>query len=109
VILNSIGQLFIAGILNGERFHQIHGQLIQLQCPASYPATAKTRYEPTTAIRQYSVGRSHVLGLSDSGKIWEWSNHMKHGQLVKFVNVDVSEDRESIYPTGKVKQVVAGM
>ncbi|MCJ1478834.1 hypothetical protein MMC13_007518 [Lambiella insularis] len=107
VLLNSLGQLFIVGALNGETFGQDDAlELTQLLFPPGYPATAAGKYEPATAIRQYSVSRSHVLGLSDSGKMWEWSYIRKPGQLVKLISVDVIEGQVS--GRGTVSRVVSG-
>lgn len=72
--------------------------LKKLSFPPAYPPTTHERYEPSTAIRQYSTGRSHVLGLADDGKIWMWTNETAF--LVKPLHVDVVGM--------SVKRVVAG-
>ena len=72
--------------------------LKKLSFPPAYPPTTNERYEPSTAISQYSTGRSHVLGLADDGKIWMWTKETAF--LVKPLHVDV-EGRN-------VKRVVAG-
>jgi SCF-associated factor 1 len=87
-----------------------------LRFPAGFPySTALAAYEePTIAIQQFSSGRSHILGLSDSGRIWSWYNARKPALHVKFLNVDLTEASSGkISPTnsplyGRVKQIVAG-
>lgn len=84
--------------------------------PIGYPySTALAAYdEPTIAIRQFSSGRSHILGLSDSGRIWSWYATNKPALHVKFLNVDITEAsagesspaNKPLY--GRIKQVVAG-
>ncbi|MCJ1388147.1 hypothetical protein MMC18_000992 [Xylographa bjoerkii] len=107
VLLNSLGQLFIVGVLNGERYsHRAAVEPTRLAFPPGYPPTIKDRYDPATAISQYSVGRSHVIGLSDSGKIWEWSNSNLKANFVKFVSVDVVENHGN--GKGSVTRVAAG-
>ena len=97
----------MVGVLNGESFQRHSAVPSQLSFPPAYPSTRKELYEPTTAIRQYSVGRRHVVGLSDSGKIWEWTNGHSAGQHIKFASVDVAEG--STNGNGTVTKVVAGM
>lgn len=107
MFLNSLGQLFIVGTLNAEALNQRGASdPARLLFPPGYPPTTGDRYEPVTAIRQYSVGRSHIVGLSDSGKIWEWSNIGKPGQLVKLISVDVVEGPG--LGKGTVTHVVSG-
>lgn len=72
--------------------------LRRLEFPPAYPPTTNARYEPSTAIKQYSTGRASVLGLADDGKVWMWESDM--GFQVKPMHVDLVENR--------VKSVVAG-
>ncbi|MCJ1401198.1 hypothetical protein MMC11_004410 [Xylographa trunciseda] len=107
VLLNSVGQLCIFGVLNAERVpYYASVDPMLLTFPPGYPRTTKDRYDPATAISRFSVGRSHVIGLSDSGKIWEWSANNLEAKFVKFVSVDVVES----YGKGKgaVTRVAAG-
>lgn len=108
MLLNSLGELFYFGVLDGEtgqpESHIL--RLASLTFPPAYPPATRHRYEPDTAIRQYSVGRSHVMGLSDSGKMWEWANGSKAGMLVKLVSVDVAEGAK--VGKGRVTRVVSG-
>jgi len=63
-----------------------------------------------TAIRQFSSGRAHVLGLSDSGRIWAWNRIHSPGAHVRFLHLEIREQSEetpdSLY--GRVRQVRAG-
>jgi SCF-associated factor 1 len=87
-----------------------------LQFPAGLPsATSGAQYyEPSTAIRQFSAGRSHILALSDNGKIWSWNHAKKAALQIKFAHVDVKEqasDGSSVKQSssfGNVQQVMAG-
>ena len=72
--------------------------LSRLGFPPSYTATTKAKHEPSTAIRQYSTGRSSVLGLSDDGRVWMWESDV--GFEIKLSNVDLVHN--------KVGRVVAG-
>lgn len=71
----------------------------RLNFPSAYPITTKHRYEPSTAIAQFSSGRKHILGLADDGKVWQWVND--EARLIKPLHVDVGGNR--------VARVVAGM
>lgn len=96
-ILNSIGAIYMYGIFDGLRLGG-RADLRRLSFPPAYPTTTKTRYEPSTAIQQYSTGRSSVLGLSDDGKVWMWESIM--GFQIKLAHVDMVGN--------KVDRVVAG-
>jgi len=109
-ILNNHGQIFIFGAMNGEI----------LRRPLSLPFVNPLRYPPSNppehkAIRQFSAGRQHLLGLSDSGRIWQWTDEILAGVHVKFHNMDYFEGdevqrwpRERHESLGKVRNVVAG-
>ncbi|KAF6222347.1 hypothetical protein HO133_001433 [Letharia lupina] len=96
-ILNSIGAIYIYGIFDGLRSGG-GANLRRLSFPHAYPTTSKTRSEPSTAIQQYSTGRSSVLGLSDDGKVWMWESVM--GFQIKLAHVDMVGN--------KVDRVIAG-
>lgn len=99
------------GVLDGGRVFAAIERLQTLSFPPGYPSSSlEAQYnEPTIAIRQFSAGRSHILAVSDSGRIWSWY-HIKIPALqVKFANIDLKElslANASVY--GKVRQVVAG-
>ncbi|KAF2468902.1 uncharacterized protein BDR25DRAFT_304831 [Lindgomyces ingoldianus] len=117
-LLTSKGSLHTVGVLDGMQLLHNHSADIGLQSlrfPAGYPySTALTMYEEScVAIRQFSSGRSHILGVSDSGRIWSWYAVHRPALHVKFLNIDVKEvssservPRGSLY--GRVKKVVAG-
>lgn len=96
-ILNSIGAIYMYGVFDGQRSVGQAG-LRRLSFPLAYPATTRTRYESSTAIQQYSTGRSSVLGLSDDGKVWMWESLM--GFQIKLAHVDTVGN--------KVDRVIAG-
>ena len=75
---------------------------------AGYPPTTKSDYFPSTAIKQYSVGRCHVMGLSDSGEIWEWFEINMQAQLLSTTDLNLvigrsetNEDRATRVVAGK--------
>lgn len=93
-----------------------HDTLASLRFPAGYPASATESEfnEPAITIRQFSAGRSHILGLSDDGKIWSWYHAKKAALQVQFAHVDLRERAVVGSPThhttsfGRVEQIVAG-
>jgi SCF-associated factor 1 len=114
-LLTAKGSLHTVGVLDGGRVFAAIERLQPLGFPPGYPSSsANAKYdEPTIAIRQFSAGRSHILAISDSGRIWSWYHVKSPALQVKFANVDMNEvsladetSRQSAY--GKVKQVVAG-
>lgn len=50
--------------------------MIMLQFPEQYRQTIASRYDPRTAIRQFSAGRYHLLGLTDDGSVWSWTSEV---------------------------------
>lgn len=113
-LLNSKGALYTVGVIDGLQFNQTRPPYTQrvfmeptlLRYPSGF-ASPLQRHEPATAIKQFSAGRSHVLALSDSGRIWSWQN-IEHAALhVKFLLHETKEDgRDS--GKGAVRKVVAG-
>ena len=104
-LLNSIGQIYIFGIFDGLGFRgRVSHQLRLLGFPPGYPPTTRERYEPSTAIKQYSTGRSSVLGLSDDGKVWSWTDDV--AVLVKSVHVDLVENKVIEVQTGPLSKPV---
>ena len=79
-----------------------------LRFPPGYP-NPRERYDPATAIQQFSAGRAHVLGLSDSGRIWFWNHVDWTGSQIKFLGIDILEGEIYQRPgIGRVKKIVAG-
>ncbi|MCJ1423642.1 hypothetical protein MMC29_001526 [Sticta canariensis] len=83
----------------------------RLDFPPAYPPTTSSRYEPSTAIQQFSTGRSHVLGLADDGSVWYWRRYT--AMRIQLSDMDISErnvtrvvaertgwDRSSLYVNG---------
>ncbi|KAI9737988.1 MAG: hypothetical protein M1834_009358 [Cirrosporium novae-zelandiae] len=108
-LLNQDGAIFVVGILDGERSWQGAGhQFMRLSFPEAYITSSYDFYEPSTAIRQFSAGRSHILGLSDSGRIWTWHDMRRSGRHIKFWDIDLCEGEDGGLGLGRVKKVVAG-
>ncbi|KAF2762766.1 RCC1/BLIP-II [Pseudovirgaria hyperparasitica] len=108
--LTSRGLLYVAGVLDGMTAeYAVDGVVARLKYPASVPDPLR-RENPNNslvAIRQFSSGRNHILGLSDSGRIWTWKSHAEPALQVKFLHADTYEHRKVTAP-GAVKQVMAG-
>ena len=66
-------------------------ELMRLSFPSAYPPCTKDRYEPSTAIDQYSVGRSRILGLSDDGKVWAWCSFREPARYVSLGEARVTK------------------
>jgi SCF-associated factor 1 len=115
-ILDSKGTLYSVGVLDGERSFGGSADTKALRFPAGYPESppAAAYIEPTITIRQFSAGRSHILALSDSGRIWSWHDFDHPAVQIKFVNIDLNEDSSggsemtNSSRFGTVKQVAAG-
>ncbi|KAK5731363.1 hypothetical protein LTR15_001303 [Elasticomyces elasticus] len=113
-LLTAKGRLHTVGVLDGMQFNQRRPPFMQtpamrptaLQYPPGF-AAPEERDEPSTAIQQFSSGRAHVLGLSDSGRIWSWQNIEHAGLHVKFLIHETKEDG-SAAGKGAVHKVVAG-
>lgn len=108
-ILNSKGTLFTFGIVDGmspTRQNPVLPPTV-LEFPPGYPKAGE-RDEPATAIRQFSSGRSHILGLSDSGRIWSWYDKTQPALQVKTLHVDFTENSTSGSSRSNVRKVVAG-
>ncbi|KAF1938509.1 RCC1/BLIP-II [Clathrospora elynae] len=114
-LLTAKGSLHTVGVLDGYRVLAASERLQPLRFPEGYPSSANdAQYlEPAIAIRQFSAGRSHILALSDSGKIWSWYHAKKPALQVKFADVEVKELslKGSSTPSatyGQVAKVIAG-
>ncbi|ORY19551.1 hypothetical protein BCR34DRAFT_552400 [Clohesyomyces aquaticus] len=118
-LLTAHGALYTVGVLDGMQtpWNNRTGNLPQrLSFPAGFPdGPGHAKYEePTIAIRQFSSGRCHILGVADSGRIWSWYNEVDIPALhVKFLNIDIKEGSSTNPVTGgglygRVKKVVAG-
>lgn len=94
-ILNDKGVLSTIGVLDGEREFGQHSDLTRMTFPTTLRNTGAH-----VAIRQFSAGRTHILGLSDDNTIWSWSLTGASGRDVSFNNLSAG--------SGKVRCVVAG-
>ncbi len=116
--MNSRGALFCCGRLDGLHLRRTDlpekRGLQPLLFPPGYPHP-KDRYDPVTAIAQFSSGRSNILGLSDSGVIWLWANLADPGVHITFLHLDlppqIDKHQTSVRELNgkkRVKKVVAG-
>lgn len=113
-MLTSKGAIYTVGVLDGLQFNQRRPPYMQAPLqqptPLKYPpgfAQPHERTDVSTAIKQFSAGRAHVLGVSDSGRIWSWQNAEHAAIHVKFVHYDTRDDGATS-GTGTVHKVVAG-
>lgn len=104
MLLNSIGVVYVYGVISQPIFPHMSSSTRRrsgkLSFPRSYPPTTHDHYESQTAIQQFSVGRSHVLGLADNGNVWFWCAEV--GFLIQPVNVDLVENRVTKVVAGKI-------
>lgn len=114
-LLSSRGSLHTVGVLDGQRVFASSGRLRTLEFPPGYPSSsADAQYEePAVAIRQFSAGRSHIIALSDSGRVWSWYDSKNPALQVKFAHLDLKElslanSKDQASSFGQVRQVVAG-
>ncbi|KXL42900.1 hypothetical protein M433DRAFT_70946 [Acidomyces richmondensis BFW] len=112
-LLTAKGALYSVGVMDGLQGHlqgltSMQRDMLQ-PTPLRYPAgftQPHERYDPHTAIKQFSAGRTHLLAVSDSGRIWSWQN-IEHAALhVKFLHFETKEGQRS--GRGTVRKVVAG-
>lgn len=75
-MLNSSGVIYIFGAFDVSLgpFRDGSTAMRMLQFPEQYRQTTASRYDPRTAIRQFSAGRYHLLGLTDDGSVWSWTS-----------------------------------
>jgi SCF-associated factor 1 len=113
-LLTSKGAIYTVGVMDGLQYNQPRAPGMQQAkmnpTPLRFPpgfAQPWERHDPATAIKQFSSGRGHVLGLSDSGRIWTWQNIDDAALHVRFLHHDTVEgDRKRGH--GVVHKVVAG-
>ncbi|KAL0262851.1 hypothetical protein SLS55_001825 [Diplodia seriata] len=120
-LLTSKGVLYSVGAIDGLTFTADQARVLApLKYPAGFPRSID-RYDPSTAIKQFSSGRSHILGLSDSGKIWSWHSMNEPAWNIAFAERDISEKTQVYGETshlhrnqsislgsGSVRRVVGG-
>ncbi|EKG15650.1 Regulator of chromosome condensation RCC1 [Macrophomina phaseolina MS6] len=120
-LLTSKGILYSVGAVDGSGIGADYARVLtSLKFPAGFPPPVE-RYDPSTAIKQFSSGRSHILGLSDSGKIWSWHAINEPAWNISFAERDISEkahpyadsphyfrEKSLSLGRGSVRKVVAG-
>jgi SCF-associated factor 1 len=113
-LLTSKGAIYTVGVMDGMQFNQPRAPGMQQAkmdpTPLRFPpgfAQPRERYDVATAIKQFSSGRGHVLGLSDSGRIWTWQNIDDAALHVRFLHHDTVEG-EREHGRGVTHKVVAG-
>ena len=112
-LLTAKGALYTVGVIDGlqvqrqpPHVQKVMVEPVPLRYPPGFPHPYD-RYDASTAVKQFSSGRAHVLALSDSGRIWSWQN-IEHAALhVRFILHDTVENGRSS-GKGVVKKVVAG-
>ncbi|KAF2225892.1 regulator of chromosome condensation 1/beta-lactamase-inhibitor protein II [Elsinoe ampelina] len=111
--LTSKGCLYTAGTINGQdtwgappSLQAARGVPVRLKYPPGW-VDPESRYEAETALGSFSMGRAHVLGLSDKGRIWSWSDAGAVGAQIKLLGIDLNE-RGNTNGKPLVKKVVAG-
>ncbi|KAK8203207.1 hypothetical protein BKA81DRAFT_98468 [Phyllosticta paracitricarpa] len=107
-LLTSRGSLHTSGTIGNDFVSQ--NNLQPLIYPPGYPKPTERQDEVVT-IRQFSSGRSHILGLSDSGRIWSWYSVKEHCRRITFLHVDTIETKDASSKhekRGVVRKVVAG-
>nr|POF14116.1 f-box protein pof9 [Quercus suber] len=110
-LLTSKGALYTVGVIDGLAGGHAGGQHVMISPqPLRYPpgyVSPTERNDPSTALKQFSAGRAHVLGLADSGAIWTWQD-IEHAALkVKFLLHETVEDGKGT-GSGTVLKLVAG-
>lgn len=107
-LLTAKGALYTVGLIDEQhaRVQDTTSDRLPLRYPPGFPHP-HDRYDSHTAIAQFSSGRAHILGLTDSGRIWSWQNTQHAALHVKFIHHDTIEDGTS-FGRGVVKKVVAG-
>ncbi|TLS26948.1 hypothetical protein PpBr36_05076 [Pyricularia pennisetigena] len=109
-LLTSTGELYSTGVLDGESMY--YGTTRTQATRLGFPDSRDQNLNPATlSIRQFSSGRKHILGLSDTGRIWSWHDSTKPARHILLSGVDITEidtPQTSGRDRGRVKRVVAG-
>lgn len=103
-MLTSDGLLYSVGILNASHVRRVSNPKLH---PLKFPEVDSGGNE-ATAIRQFSSGRSQILGLSDDGRIWSWEVSDDPGVHIRFTSVQISIGPPSVKRAGAVTRVIAG-
>jgi SCF-associated factor 1 len=105
--LNSTGQLYAVGELNGLRFR--HKFTLSFNVSLSLLDMLKVFVEDMSLLPPSSstVWKNACTGLSDSGKIWQWDDIEMPAMHIKFLHTDLLEN-SSRGGRGTVTRVVTG-
>ncbi|KAK2852137.1 hypothetical protein FQN49_005336, partial [Arthroderma sp. PD_2] len=107
--LTSDGELYLAGRIDGLEYDYASPLgYRRLSFGLGFTATSADSYEKSTAIKQFSSGRRHVLALSDDGRIWSWSHRGKEAKLVEFSCAQTILNSPDPSTPGTVTKVVSG-
>ncbi|OJD24078.1 hypothetical protein ACJ73_04566 [Blastomyces percursus] len=104
--LTSDGIVYVEGLLCDTWFAWPHFHTLKF--PAAFRPTSKDLYEPATAISQFSSGPSHILALSDDGRIWSWDDESMPCYQIRFDNIGIALGPQDLLRPGTVTKVVAG-
>ncbi|KAI9716613.1 MAG: hypothetical protein M1828_007591 [Chrysothrix sp. TS-e1954] len=100
-VLNSKGEIWMNGIVDGQRFSgPSPPPPRKLQFPEGHQG-------PRTAVAQFSMGRSHALGLSDTGTIWTWCDVSRPAVYLRLLGQESGGEQNHFgiepYPVAQVK------
>ncbi|PGH17620.1 hypothetical protein AJ79_00981 [Helicocarpus griseus UAMH5409] len=104
--LTSDGIIYLSGSLNDA--DGWYSGFLPLAFPSCFRQTTKDLYEPDTAIKQFSSGRKHILGLSDNGHVWGWHGEVERAYRVGLSNIEMTLGPQNSSKPGTVTRVVAG-
>lgn len=91
-MLNSSGVIYIFGVFDGlVHDRKLGAAMRMLRFPQQYRQTTASTYVAQTAIRQFSAGRFHILGLTDDGSVWSWASDV--GRLVRSSESEATPNR----------------
>ena len=113
-LLTSKGDLYSVGYLRDDVPSVVRQRLERLSFPAADSQGHRRTADSTVA--RFSVGRTEILALSDSGLLWLWSSDMATpASRVEFQNLDVSDDAAAAAAAAaaaggawKILRIVAG-
>ena len=114
-ILNNRGEIAISGDINGlliREESEDNGTYMDLLFPMTEEeerdflelrSRFKAPANDSRRIRQFSTGRSHILGLADDGTLWSWFYKWKPGVRLEFPDLFENDG-----PKPSISYTVAG-
>ncbi|KAK2745236.1 hypothetical protein FQN57_003931 [Myotisia sp. PD_48] len=107
-VLSSDGVIYLSGDIDQTGYGYLWATpgYNPLHFPGQ-PENGRATYSPRTAIKQYSSGRAHILGLSDDGTLWYWGNTVP-AQSIEFKNVVTIRNPRNRLEPGAITKIVAG-